>query len=207
MSDSDKGEPSSDVVFSDAVKREQERRGSRGRFARMEARGGFRREIDADLAAFIARRDSFYFASASATGQPYVQHRGGPPGFLRVLDPQRLAFADLTGNEQYVSLGNLAENDRVQLFLMDYANRRRVKVWGRARLVEDDDTLLAALRTDGDDKPARAIVVRVEAWDVNCPKHITQRFSEAELAPAIGRLHQRIAELEAEVAALQADAD
>jgi len=198
--------PTSDVAFSPAVKRQQEARGSRNKYARLEARGGFRRTIDNDLAGFIARRDSFYLATASADGQPYVQHRGGAPGFLKVLDPETLAFADLAGNEQYVSIGNLGENDRVQLFLMDYANRRRIKLWGTARVIEDDAALLARLTDDGAAAPERAIVIQVGAWDVNCPRHIEPRFSEAELAPAIGKLHQRITELEAEVAALRGDA-
>ena len=130
--------PSSDVAFSPSVKEQQRRRGSREAYARMEARGGFHVAIDDDLAGFIARQRSFFLATASAEGQPYVQHRGGPPGFLHVLDERTLAFADYRGNRQFISLGNLAENPRVHLFLIDYAERARVKVWGRARVVEDD---------------------------------------------------------------------
>ena len=191
----------SDVAFSPAVKAAQSRLGSRGGYARMEEKGGWRDTITDELADFIAERDSFYIATASADGQPYIQHRGGPPGFLKVLDERTLGFADFAGNRQYISLGNLSENDRAQLFLMDYAGRRRIKIWGRARVVEDDPALLERLIDPGyEARPERAFVLDVEAWDVNCPQHITPRYTEAEIAPAIERLQQRIAELEAGLA-------
>jgi predicted pyridoxine 5'-phosphate oxidase superfamily flavin-nucleotide-binding protein len=196
--------PSSDVAFSPAVKAQQALRGSRRKYARLEERGGFRTRIDGQLADFIAARDSFYLASASADGQPYIQHRGGTPGFLKVLDDRRLAFADFAGNEQYITAGNLSENDRVQLFLMDYPNRRRIKIWGRARVVEDDPDLLDHLR--GEEYRAvaqRAVVIDVTAWDINCPKYITQRYAEAEPHPENESLRQRIVKLEAEIARLQ----
>ena len=191
----------SDVAFSPAVKAAQSRLGSRGGYARMEQKGGWRDTITDELAQFIAERDSFYVATASADGQPYIQHRGGPKGFLKVLDDRTLGFADFAGNRQYISLGNLSENDRAQLFLMDYAGRRRIKVWGRARIVEDDPALIERLIDPGyKARPERAVVFDVEAWDVNCPQHITPRYTEAEIAPAIERLQRRIAALEAELA-------
>ncbi|MBM3554064.1 MAG: pyridoxamine 5'-phosphate oxidase [Alphaproteobacteria bacterium] len=196
-----------DRIFTASVKATQQRLGSRKGFARREAAGSlFRREIDDNLAAFIAERDSFFLATASAEGQPTVQHRGGPRGFLVVLDPTTLAFADFAGNRQYLSVGNLAENDRVCLFLMDWANRQRVKIWGRARVVEDDAALAARLAPkDYPAKVERAIVISIEAWDINCQQHIAQRFSEEELAPALARIDARIAELERENAALKAE--
>ena len=196
--------PSSDVAFSPAVKAIQAARGSREQYARMERRGGWQAEVTPDLAAFIAAQRSFYLATASAEGQPYIQHRGGPPGFLRVLDPETLAFADLAGNRQYVSLGNLSENPRVQLFLMDYAQRRRIKIWGEARVVADDPALLQMLTPEGGKGHAeQAIVIRVTAWDANCPQHIPQRFEAADVARAITERDERIATLEAEVARLR----
>ncbi len=188
----------SDVAFSPAVKAAQSRLGSRGGYARMEQKGGWRNTITEELAQFIAERDSFYIATASADGQPYIQHRGGPRGFLKVLDERRLGFADFAGNRQYISIGNLSENDRAQLFLMDYAGRRRIKVWGRARVVEDDPALIDRLIDPAyKARPERAFVFEVEAWNVNCPQHITPRYTEAEIAPMIEHLQQRIAELEA----------
>ena len=198
--------PASDVAFSPAVKALQERHGSRAGYARMEEKGGWKREISPDLAAFLAGRDSFYLGTASAAGQPYIQHRGGPKGFLKVLDAGRLAFADFGGNRQYITAGNLSENDRAHVFLMDYPNRQRIKIWGRARVVEDDPELMERLLTPGyKAKPERAILFEVEAWDANCPQHITQRYSEDEIAPALAKLQARIAELEAEVASLRGE--
>jgi predicted pyridoxine 5'-phosphate oxidase superfamily flavin-nucleotide-binding protein len=166
----------SDVAFSNAVKAIQARKGSRNAYARMEQGAGWATEIDDDLAAFIAEQDSFFLATASADGQPYVQHRGGPPGFLRVLDETTLGFADFRGNRQYISLGNLAENPRVHLFLIDYATRRRVKIWGEAVVIEDNPELLAELMPEGyEARPEQAIVIHVTAWDENCPQHITAR--------------------------------
>lgn len=200
--------PASDVAFTPAVKAVQERRGSRAGYRRMEQKTGWRTAVTPDLAAFIADRDSAYFATASAAGQPYVQHRGGPKGFIRVIDEKTLAFADYTGNRQFITTGNLAENDRAFLFLMDYAGQRRVKLWGRARVVEDDPKLLARLMPDGyDAEPLQAIVFTVEAWDSNCPQHIPQKIDAAEVAAAIDKLNRRIADLEAENARLRTALD
>ncbi|MEO3475038.1 pyridoxamine 5'-phosphate oxidase family protein [Roseomonas sp. CAU 1739] len=196
--------PSSDVAFSPAVKAIQTARGSREGYARMERRGGWKSELTPDIAGFIAAQRSFYLATASADGQPYIQHRGGPPGFLKVLDAETLAFADLAGNRQYVSLGNLSENPRVQLFLMDYAQRRRVKIWGTARVVADDPALLQMLTPEGSEGRAeQAIVIRVAAWDANCHQHIPQRFEAEEVLRAITDRDERIAALEVEVARLR----
>lgn len=168
--------PNTDIAFSPSVKAIQAARGSRNAYERVEQRGGFADRITPELARFIAERDSFYLATASADGQPYVQHRGGPPGFLHVRDGRTLAFADFRGNRQFISLGNLAENDRAFLFLMDYENRIRVKIWGRARVIEDDPGLLDALADrEYAGQPEQAIVFAVEMWDRNCPQHITPR--------------------------------
>ena len=196
--------PTSDIAFTPAVKALQERNGSRAGYARMAEKKDWHDTVTPDLAAFLAERDSFYLATASAEGRPYIQHRGGPKGFLKVLDDKRLAFADFGGNRQYISAGNLSENDQAAIFLMDYPNRRRLKLWGRARVVEDDPELLARLVEPGyKAKPERAFLFEVEAWDVNCPQHITPRYSEAEIAPALAKLQARIAELEAEVKRLR----
>jgi uncharacterized protein len=188
----------SDVAFSPSVKAVQRRRGSRDAYARMEQKGGWSDRITPELAAFIAERDSCYLGTASADGQPYIQHRGGPKGFLRVLDDRTLGLADYRGNRQYITTGNLAENDRAFLFLMDYANRRRVKIWARARVVEDDQALLERLMpSDAKARPEQAILLTLDAWDVNCPQHITRRFTEDEVERLLAPLRQRIAELEA----------
>lgn len=193
--------PASDVAFTPSVKAQQERRGSRNAYRRMEEGDGWETTVTPELAAFLAERDSFYLATATAEGQPYIQHRGGPPGFLRPIDEQTLAFADFAGNRQYVSLGNLAENDRAFLFLMDYANRRRIKIWGHARVVEDDPALLAELVPAGTKARAeRVILFTVTAWDMNCPQHIPQKIDARD----VERLVTRIRELEAENAALRA---
>ena len=193
-------QPVSDVAFTQAVTAEQERRGSRAGYAKMEQKGGWHDRVTPDLAAFIAERDSFYLATASAEGQPYAQHRGGPPGFLKVLDERTLAFADFRGNRQYITAGNLAENSHAFIFLMDYANRRRIKIWGRARIVEDDAALLETLaEPNGAGRPEHAVIFDIEAWDVNCPQHITPRFSDAERGAEMARLRERIAGLEAEL--------
>lgn len=188
----------SDVAFSPSVKAVQRRRGSRDAYARMEQKGGWSDRITPELAAFIAERDSFYLGTASAGGQPYIQHRGGPKGFLCVLDDRTMGMADYRGNRQYITTGNLAENCRAVLFLMDYANRRRVKIWARARVVEDDPALLERLMpADAKARPEQAILFTLEAWDVNCPQHITRRLAEEEVEQLVAPLRQRIAELEA----------
>jgi len=165
--------PPSDVAFTPAVKAIQARKGSRNAYARMETGAGWETEVTPELAAFLAKQNSFFLATASADGQPYIQHRGGPPGFLRVLDATTLGFADFRGNRQYISLGNLSENPKVHLFLVDYATGTRIKVWGEAEVVEDDPALLAELTPkDYDARPEQAILVHVTAWDMNCPQHI-----------------------------------
>ena len=190
--------PVSDIAFTPSVKTVQERLGSRKGYASMEQRGGWSDVITDDLAAFIAQRDSLYLGTASADGRPYIQHRGGPAGFLKVLDEHTLALADFSGNRQYISMGNLVENDAAFMFLMDYQNRRRIKLWGRAVFVEDDPELLARV-TDPEypGLPERVLVFHVEAWDVNCPQHITRRYTQAEVDDRERELHQRIRELEA----------
>jgi predicted pyridoxine 5'-phosphate oxidase superfamily flavin-nucleotide-binding protein len=195
---------SSDVAFTPAVKTVQARKGSRETYARVEERGGWRTEIDENLVAFLEDVNSFYFATASATGQPYIQHRGGPRGFIRVLDRNTLAFADYSGNRQYISLGNLSENPKAYIFVMDYAHRRRVKLWGEARVIDDDPALLKSLMPQGyKARPEQVIVFRLAAWDTNCPQHIPQKFDSADVAAALSSRDERIAELEAELAALR----
>lgn len=173
--------PPSDVAFTPAVKAVQARKGSRSAYARMEKNGGWETEVTAELAAFITKQNSFFLATASADGQPYIQHRGGPPGFLRVLDATTLGFADFRGNRQYISLGNLGVNPKVHLFLIDYATRTRIKVWGEAVVIEDDPELLAELTPrDFDGRPEQAIVIHVTAWDMNCPQHIPHLVPAAD---------------------------
>lgn len=197
--------PSSDIAFTPSVKRVQERRGSRGAYARMEEKGGFATTIDARIAAFIAGTRSFYLATATGDGQPYIQHRGGPKGFLRVLGPTTLAFADFSGNRQYITTGNLADNRRAMLFLMDYTNRTRVKIWGTARVVEDNPELLASLFPEGYKARAeQAIVFELSAIDINCPQHIPQMFFAEDVAETIAERDRRIGALEAEISRLRA---
>jgi predicted pyridoxine 5'-phosphate oxidase superfamily flavin-nucleotide-binding protein len=197
--------PASDVAFTPAVKAAQERLGSRRSYSKMEQGRGWTRTITSDVAGFIAERDSFYLGTASADGQPYIQHRGGQVGFLKVVDEHTLAFADFTGNRQYISMGNLSENDRAFIFLMDYPNRRRIKIWGRAEFIENDTELLESLvDTDYSARPERALVFHVVAWDVNCPQHITPRFTEGEFEPRIRELERRNAVLQERVSELEA---
>jgi hypothetical protein len=195
---------SSDVAFTPAVKAIQTRKGSRKAYADVEERGGWRSKIDENLAAFLAEANSLYFATASADGQPYVQHRGGPKGFVRVLDKNTLAFADYRGNRQYITQGNLSENPKAYIFVMDYAHRRRVKIWGEARGVNDDPALLQSLMPQGyKARPDQVILFRISAWDTNCAQHIPQKFDSADVAAAISSRDARIAELEAELASLK----
>jgi predicted pyridoxine 5'-phosphate oxidase superfamily flavin-nucleotide-binding protein len=198
---------SSDVAFTPAVKAIQTRKGSRARYADVEQRGGWRTVIDDNLASFLAEANSLYFATASADGQPYIQHRGGPKGFVKVLDKRTLAFADYSGNRQFITQGNLAENRKAHLFVMDYAHRRRVKIWGEARVVEDDPALLASLMPQGyRARPEQAILFTISAWDTNCPQHIPQKFDATDVAAALAMRDARITELEAELAALKGKA-
>lgn len=197
--------PSScDIAFTHSVKSVQERKGSRWAYAHVEAGGGWPTRITPEVADFIAAQTSVFLASANSLGQPYIQHRGGPPGFLRVLDETTLGFVDFAGNRQFITLGNLAENDQAHLFLIDYATRRRIKIWGRARVVEGDEALMAALMPrDYRARPSQAILFTVSAWDANCPQHIPQKIDAAGAAAALAQRDARIAALEAELAVLR----
>jgi predicted pyridoxine 5'-phosphate oxidase superfamily flavin-nucleotide-binding protein len=197
---------SSDVAFTPAVKAIQARKGSREAYADVEQRGGWRTEIDEKLAGFLGETNSFYFATATADGQPYIQHRGGPKGFVKILDKNTIAFADYGGNRQYLTQGNLSENPKAHIFVMDYAHRRRVKIWGEARVVEDDPALLQSLMPKGyRARPEQVILFKIAAWDTNCPQHIPQKFDAADVAAALAARDTRIAELEAELAALKGE--
>ncbi len=196
---------SSDVAFTRAVKAVQERKGSRAIYARQEEMGSWKTRITSELKMFIEAQTSVFLATANAQGQPYIQHRGGPPGFLRVLDEATLGFVDFVGNRQYITLGNLAENPKAHLFLIDYAHRKRVKVWGEARVIEDDSVLTTQLMPKGyKARPSQVILFKVLAWDANCPQHIPQRLDAADVASALAGRDRRIAELEAQVALLRA---
>ena len=192
--------PISDVAFTPAVKAAQEKRGSRKAYARMEERGQqgpWQDVITPELADFIAERDSLYLGTAGIDGQPYIQHRGGPKGFVKVLDEHTLALADFTGNSQYISLGNLSENNKAFIFLMDYTTQSRIKIWGTAELIEDDPELLQkVIDPDYKGRPERVLVFHVKVWSPNCTQHIKQRFTVEEMGPIIHQLEQRVAELE-----------
>ena len=197
--------PSSDIAFTPAVKAIQSLRGSRGGYASMEARGGWSTVVTSDLAQFIAQQRSVFLSTASADGQPYIQHRGGPPGFLHVIDEKTIAFADFAGNRQYITTGNLSENPKAYLFLIDYMHRRRVKLWGTARVVEGDLELQQRMMLEGyKARVEQVICFTVSAWDTNCPQHIPQRFEAEDVAAALAARENRIAELEAQLAALKA---
>jgi predicted pyridoxine 5'-phosphate oxidase superfamily flavin-nucleotide-binding protein len=194
----------SDVAFTSTVKAIQSRKGSRGTYARMESQGGWATAITEELAAFIEGQTSIFLATANAQGQPYIQHRGGPPGFLQVLDEHTIGFADFNGNRQYISSGNLAENPKVHLFLIDYSTRQRIKLWGTARVVEDDKKLIERLMpANYRAKSEQAMLVTVAAWDANCPQHIPQRLEASDVARALQSRDQKIAELEAEIRRLK----
>jgi predicted pyridoxine 5'-phosphate oxidase superfamily flavin-nucleotide-binding protein len=191
---------SSDVAFTPSVKAVQSRKGSRQGYASMEERGSWETRITPDIAEFIGRQASVFFGTASAAGQPYIQHRGGPPGFIRMLDDKTLAFADFSGNRQYITLGNLSENPKAFIFLIDYRNRQRVKIWGEARVVEDDPELLKMLKPNGyRARVEQAIVFTVSAWDSNCPQHIPQRVDATEIQAMLAEHDQRIEDLTREV--------
>jgi predicted pyridoxine 5'-phosphate oxidase superfamily flavin-nucleotide-binding protein len=194
----------SDVAFTPTVKAIQSRKGSRDSYARVEQRGGWRATITPDLAAFIEAQTSVFLATANVEGQPYIQHRGGPAGFLKVLDEQTIGLADFSGNRQFITQGNLEDNDRAFLFLIDYMLRQRIKIWGRARIVENDPDLTAKLMPqDYKARPEQAILFTVSAWDANCPQHIPQRFEAADVAAALAERDRRIAALEQEIARLR----
>ena len=194
----------SGAAITSTAKAIQSRKGSRAAYARMEAGGSWESLITADLKAEIEAQTSVFLATANADGQPYIQHRGGPAGFLRVLDEHTIAFVDFAGNRQYITQGNLVENPRAHLFLIDYAQRRRIKVWGTARVVEGDEALLRRLMPEGyRARPEQVVLFTVSAWDVNCPQHIPQRFEAADVAAAIRSRDERIAALETEVEQLR----
>lgn len=195
---------SSDIAFTPSVKKIQAEKGSRSSYARMENGGSWEAEVTPELEAFITDLDMFYLGTANAAGQPYIQYRGGAPGFLKKIDQKTLGFADFGGNRQYITLGNLSENSRAFIFLMDYVYSRRIKLWGKARVVEDDPVLLDTLRDSNyPAKVERAILFEIEAWDVNCPQHIHHRFPQKQVAPIIEQLQARIAELELKVRGLE----
>jgi predicted pyridoxine 5'-phosphate oxidase superfamily flavin-nucleotide-binding protein len=195
----------SDIAFTDAVKAEQTKHGSRAAYAKLELGRGWATVVTDDLRAFLSARNSCYLATANARGQPYIQHRGGPPGFIRALDDHTLAFADFAGNRQYITVGNLAENDQALLFFMDYTDLQRVKIWGRARVVDADPALLDKLaHADYDARVERAVVFTIHAWDANCQKHIPRKIDVREVVDTIAELQARIAELEAENRRLKA---
>jgi len=197
----------SDVAFSPAVKAIQARKGSRESYAHVEQTRGWRTEIDDNLAGFLSETTSFYLSTASADGQPYIQHRGGPKGFIKVLDSRTLAFADFGGNQQYITQGNLSENRKAHIFIMDYAHRRRVKIWGEAEIIENDPALTRSLMPQGyRARPEQVILFTIKAWDTNCPQHIPQKFDAADVAAALASRDTRIAELEAELARLKGQA-
>ena len=197
----------SDIVLTPAARRAQAERGSVRAYEKRIA-AGFPDRVTAELASFITELDTAFLATVSAAGAPYIQHRGGPKGFIKVLDEKTLGFADYAGNRQYITISNLAENDRAYLFLLDFARQRRIKLWGRARVVEDDPALLARLSDAGyRARPERAILFTVEAWDANCPQHIPQMLFVEDVAAAIDVLEKRIASLEAENARLRDEAD
>jgi len=191
---------SSDIAFTTAVKAIQTAKGSRASYARMEEGGSWETTVTPQLEAFLADLDMFYLGTSNAEGQPYIQYRGGTPGFLKKVDDRTLGFADFGGNRQYITLGNLSENPKAFVFLMDYARSRRIKLWGNARVVDDDSSLIDRLRDPSyPGKVERAILFEIEAWDVNCPQHIHKRFSQTQVAPVIEALQARIAELEAKL--------
>jgi len=190
-------------MFSDAVKRIQAERGSRAAYAKVEEHGGFNADVTDELREFLAGIDTAFLATTDASGQPYIQHRGGPKGFIRALDDHSLAFVDYAGNRQYISTGNLTENDKVCLFLIDYVHRQRIKVWGTARMVEATPELLAQLPTPKRARAEQICIITVTRWDVNCPQHIPVKLDAQDVAIVVEKLQARISELEAENAQLR----
>ncbi len=194
----------SDIAFTPSVKAVQAARGSRSSYERMEQAGSWATSITPDLKAFVEAQTSVFLATANQEGQPYIQHRGGPAGFLRVLDNKTIGFADFAGNRQYITVGNLRDNPKAHLFLIDYVNRQRIKIWGEARVVEDDAGLTARLKSVGyKARIERVILITVSAWDANCPQHIPQRLDATDVNAALAERNRRIAELEAEVPRLR----
>jgi predicted pyridoxine 5'-phosphate oxidase superfamily flavin-nucleotide-binding protein len=192
---------SSDIAFTPSVKAVQAARGSRSIYERMEQEGSWATSITPELKAFVETQTSVFLATANQEGQPYIQHRGGPAGFLRVLDDRTIGFADFAGNRQYITVGNLRDNPKVHLFLIDYVNRQRIKIWGEARVVENDAELTARVKIGGyRARVERVILITVSAWDANCPQHISQRLDAADVTTALAERDRRIAELEAQIA-------
>lgn len=197
---------SSDIAFTETVKAIQTEKGSRRAYANMERSGGWNTEISDDLKSFIEAQISVFLATANNDGQPYIQHRGGPPGFLRVLDEKTIGFVDFNGNRQFISTGNLTDNPKFHLFLIDYVNRKRVKIWGEAQVVEGDEALVAKLMpSDYKARAEQVILLRISAWDANCPQHIPIRYEAADVLAALELRNKRIAELESELALLQSN--
>jgi predicted pyridoxine 5'-phosphate oxidase superfamily flavin-nucleotide-binding protein len=195
---------SSDVAFTDTVKSIQTTKGSRRAYAHMEEAGSWESRITPELKEFIEAQTSVFLATANVKGQPYIQHRGGPPGFLRVLDDQTVGFVDFVGNRQFITVGNLAENPKAHLFLIDYASRQRIKIWGEARVVEGDAELTAQLMPeDYKARAAQVILLTVAAWDANCPQHIPQRFQADDVEAALAERDRRIEALESEIKELR----
>lgn len=194
----------SDIAFTPAVKAVQTRKNSRRAYARMEQGSGWETRITPELKTFIEAQTSVFLATANADGQPYIQHRGGPAGFLRVLDAQTIGFVDFAGNRQFITAGNLADNPKAHLFLIDYAQQRRIKIWGTAQALEGNDALAAQLMPpDYTARTEQVILFRVVAWDANCPQHIPQRFEAADVASALAERDRRIAVLESELRKLR----
>jgi predicted pyridoxine 5'-phosphate oxidase superfamily flavin-nucleotide-binding protein len=195
---------SSDIAFTPAVKKIQARKGSRRIYERVESKGSWQTAVTPELKEFIEEQRSVFLATASKDGQPTIQHRGGPPGFLRVVDEKTLAFVDYVGNRQYITLGNLSENPKANLLLIDYAHRKRIKIWGTAVVVEGDEKQIAALMPAGyRARPEQVIRFSVEAWDLNCPQHIPQRFEAEDVAALLATRDERIHELETELKSLK----
>ena len=191
----------SDIAFTPSVKAQQQQRGSRDGYQSMAERTDWRSTVDSDLKSFLAERNSFYLGTASKDGQPYIQHRGGPRGFLKVIDDNTLGFADFAGNRQYISTGNLAENHKAYIFLMDYENRTRVKIWGSVEVVEgDDDVIDKLMDPEYRARPERAFLFNVEAWDTNCPQHIPIKLDMDVVETELNKLKDRIKALEFELA-------
>lgn len=193
------------VAFTPSVKAIQSARGSREAYARMEARGMSATLVDTALMEFLAEIDTAYLVTASADGRPYAQHRGGPKGFIKALDAHTLAFVNYRGNRQYITAGNLAENDRALLFLMDYQHARRIKVWGRARLSDDEALIARLMPKDYSAHAEQALLLTVEAWDSNCSQHIPRKFDGGDVVRVVEQFETRLAALEAENAALRAE--
>ena len=194
----------SDIAFTPAVKAIQSRKGSRSAYSKVEKGRGWQTKVTSELTVFLSELDMFYLGTANAEGQPYIQYRGGSPGFLKVMDDKTLGFADFAGNKQYITLGNLSENPKAFIFLMDYAHSRRVKLWGSAHAVEDDPTLLDQLRDPSyPGEVERAILFTIEAWDVNCPQHIHKRFSQATVDSEVKQLRSQVQELQAKLDKLE----